>query len=330
MLDLNVMYPYILKEYGVFDSFLECDRNKKAFFFNKFLEKEYLIRMDAKPSRDKINCKNRLLQIIWDVQGFLGYISRERDLRANHKLIENMTPNPTFINPINVDDVFDLFDEAKARDRKALKIEFFTGYNPVDLLGLTLSDFRTINDEFYYIHKKRQKTWKKKINYLNIFDNNFYYEIARYCDRKNISENELIFPITPSGLWKSYKRNLIKNNLNPHTTPKYIRQLAFTRIEPVLGEESSLFRLWTQHAAGVLSTYYVKKYITKFIERYPKICDAVLIGSLKQSQQKIKFLKDEIHTKLDIINTRITDMEEHNKTDDKIDEILTLIKKRII
>lgn len=286
--------------------------------------------MQKNPSRDETNCKNRVLQIVWQVQGFLGYISKDRDYRANPKLIEHSTPNPNFIIPISVDDLFDLYDEANSRDRKAIKLEFFTGYNPVDLLQLKLGDFKPINDEFYYVHKRRQKTWKKKVNYLNIFDNNFVYEIERYCDRNDIGLNENIFSITPVALWKSYKRVLRKNSFNEKTTPKWIRQLSFTRIEPIFGEESSLFKLWTQHAMGLISTHYIKKYVNKYIELYPKICDAVLIGSLKQTKQRLKILKDEIVTKLDIIDNRLTKVEEQNKTDEKIDEVLNILKKKIL
>jgi len=286
--------------------------------------------MNLKPDRNKINCKNRLLQIVWEVQGFLGYISKDKDLRANHKLIEGMTSNPQFIIPITIDDVFDLYDEANSRDRKALKLEFFTGYNPIDLTQLTLSDFRPVNDEFYFIHKQRQKTWKKHVNYLNIFDQNIVYELERYCSRNGIDLNERIFSITPTALWKSYKRTLKRNELNEYTTPKWIRQLSFTRLEPVLGEETSQFKLWTQHAMGVISTHYIKKYISNFIEIYPKICDAVLLGSLKKTEQKLKIMKDEIKQKIDSIEDRINRIENERKTDEKIDEILSLLKNKII
>ena len=297
---------------------------------NKFLETEYAFRIKHSKYSNKENCRNRLLQIIWLVQGFLGYLSKDKDLRANHKFIESITPNPTFILPINGDDIYDLYEDLKARERKALKLEFFTGLNLADVVELELSDFRTINDEFYFVHKKRIKTWKKRVNYLNVYDNAFYRELERYCDRNSISENEKIFPLTSMGLYNAYKRILLKNNLNPKTLPKWIRQLSFTRLEPVLGEGTDLFSLWTQHQMGVLSTHYVKKYINQYINLYPKICDAVLIGSLKQTEEKLKFLKTEIETKLDLVDTRLIEIEKKTEKDDKIDEILSILRNKTI
>jgi hypothetical protein len=331
LLDLNVMYPYINAEFKTFDNFLELDKNKKALFFNKFKELEFNKRMSTGKITDKTNCLNRILQIVWNVQGLLGYLSRDKDFRANSKWLESITPNPKFIIPITIDDVYDLYDECKSRDRKALKIEFFTGYNPIDLVNLSLSDFKPIdvNNEFYYVHKKRQKTWKKQVNFLNVFDSTFYYELVRYCDRNNISEMEPIFQISPIGLYKSYKRVLEKNDYNQYVTPKWIRQLSFTRLEPVLGPDTALFSLWTQHQMGVLSTHYIKKFVSQYIELYPKICDAVLLGSIKKSQEKIKILKDEILIKIEEQDKKIKNLEEKSKTEEKIDEILNLLKNKI-
>jgi len=80
---------------------------------------------------------------------------------------------------------------------------------------------------------------------------------------------------------------------------------------------------------GVLSTHYVKKYIQKFIEKYDKICEAVLIGSIKYSQEKIRRLKNEILEKMDLLDGRVKKLEEKSKVDEKLDEILNILKKKI-
>ncbi|MBD3194555.1 MAG: hypothetical protein GF317_05825 [Candidatus Lokiarchaeota archaeon] len=326
LLDLAVIYPYIIKAFNnKFEGFLELDKNKKAFFFHDFIEKEFEKRMKLNPRRNRTNTKNRVLQIVWNTQGFLGYLSRRKDLKANPKLIELQTPNPSFINKINIIDVYDLYEVLPDAGRRRLKLQLFCGYNNVDLVQLRLSDFkpyRASGEEFFYIHKQRQKTARRRINYLNVFDDKFVFEYERFCNRYDIKENELLFPVGARAISAMYKRYIMKSTrvvevdskkkkvplINPHTTPKYIRQLCFTQLEDVFHDDDDLFMLWSQHALRLVKKHYIKNYLDRFIKKYDKICDAVLLGNTRRLTLEKKQLKQDIYTKFDLLNKSLNEL----------------------
>lgn len=333
LLDLAKIYPFIIRECRTFDSFLELDRNKKSKFFVEFVNRQVddLVKRDPSRSRDLI--KNRQLQIVWRVQGFLGYLSTERDLRGNPKWIEDINPIPNFIRKINIVDVYDLYEILPDKGRRRLKLQFYAGWNNVDLTQLRLDDFKpTFSNEYFYVAKTRQKTWKKKVVYLNLFGDDFQFELERYCNRYDIKDNDLIFPVGSNAISEYYRSHLQQNKyINQNVTPKYVRQLCFTQLEPVFKQDPDLFDLWTQHKMGVLKTNYIKNYIERLIPLHELIKERVCLGSIKRMKVEIQELKKDIHTELLLQQTRLEKVEQNLKesNEGKFDDIANKIIKAV-
>jgi integrase len=349
LLDLAVIYPHITKKYRTFEVFIGQTPNKKAGFFNDFLDYEYNLRMKAKPDRDKVNCRNRLLQIVWDVQGLLGYLEgvEGKNLRANRKLLETQTANPSFIPQINVSDLLFAFDEMPGEGRRRLKFLFWTTWNTIDVTQLSISDFKPIDTDyghFYWIKKYRQKTHKKKIVFLNAFTPSFYEELDRYCSRNSIGENEPIFSrfdkkveerlaLNPCTFRAYFKYWAAKAGFNEQVGPKNIRALGIAQLRNVFKDDYELLEVWSQHHADIITTHYTQDLLNRFVERMPKIQNAVGIENVSQLKEQVKVLKDDISMKLDLHTSEIEKLKQKETplskevAQETANEILKLIKR---
>jgi hypothetical protein len=352
LLDLAVVYPYIIDKCKTFEVFIDMDANAKAYLFNNFIDREFDKRMKAKPNRDRVNCKNRVLHIIWNIQGLLKFLSADRDLRANHHFIEAQMDNTNFINPLTMLDVYDAYEEMPGIGRKRLKFGLFSTWNPVDQTNLFLSDFKRIKTEygdFWYIHKYRRKSIKQYVTFINVYDDDFVFEYERFCQRYDIKENDPIFSktnksfkrkarrvkITPGAFYAYYKYWINKSKLSPYVIPKYIRPLGITNLEPVFRDDKDLLQIWSQHKQEVLNRHYVKNIIFRMVERYPQIKAANYIGSVSRMQVEIRQLKDDIHNKLDIHDQEIMNLKikqspaANEKAEEIAEEIATLVREKL-
>jgi len=283
--------------------------------------------------------KNRVLQIVWQTQGFLGHISTDRDLRANPKLLESQSVTPSLVPKIKIIDVLDLYEVLPDVGRRRLKLQMYAGYNNIDLVQLRLDDFKSSTDnDFLYIRKQRQKTRGKKVLFMNIFHRKIFDEYQRFCNRYDIKSNELMFPVTPNAVYKMYKsylkgtlKSLRKNPpmLNEYTTAKHIRQLNTTLLRPVFSKNRDLFYLWTQHSLPITEKYYIKDQLDRMIILYPHIAERVLLGDLKEITLKLQELEQDI--KLDILQTneKIKELEKKYSSLEQKKEFQTEIKSII-
>jgi len=321
LLEVATIYPFLEERCGGFEQFLNLDRNHKARVFIDFVNRELERRLKKNPEKDRDLVKNRLLQVVWRVQGFMGLISSDKDLRANSRWIESFTPLPSFVAKITVLDVYDLYEILPDRGRRRLKLQLFTGWNNVDLIDLRLNDFKSTHDNnFLYVAKTRVKTIRKRVAYLNVFDSNFHFELERYCNRYDIGPNERIFPVTSPAISKLYKYYLKRNEsaLNPKVMPKWIRQLCFTELRPVFKNDPDLYALWTQHKLGVLRSNYIKDYIPRFMELYDDIKGRVCLGNLKRQTIELKELKDDIRLELRLQSDKLDKLEKKLKKEEDL------------
>jgi hypothetical protein len=307
--------------------------------------------MKKKPNRDKINCKNRLLQVVWDVQGLLGYLEgvEGKVLRANRKFIESQTANPNFMPSVSISDLLDAFDEMPGEGRRRLKFLFWTTWNSIDATQLTISDFKPIDTDyglFYWIKKFRRKTHTKKIVFLNTFTGAFYKELDRYCSRNNIGENDPIFSrldkkldqrfsLNPCTFRAYFKYWAVKAGFNELMGPKTIRALGITRLRSVFEDDYELLEIWSQHHADIITTHYTKDLLDRLTQRMPKIAEAVGIENVSSLTERVKMLKDDIETKLDIHASEIEKLKQKETPVSKevaqetADEILKILKQKM-
>lgn len=350
LLDLAVVYPYILEKYQTFDVFLAEKATKKSVFLNKFVENEFNKRMKQNPQQDMINCKNRVLQIQWNFQGFLGYLSteEERDLRAVSKLLDLQTDNPNFVPTICVLDLLNLYDELPGEGRRRLKTLFWTTWNPIDAVQLRLNDFKLIlsdyGDEVFWVKKYRQKTMRKRIVYITTFEKRQYEEFERYCNRNGIGPNDPIFSRLDTNDGKRYSLGssamkayfgywIHKCRLNENVMPKTIRSLGITQLEPIFKDDKELLDVWSQHKMGIVTQHYVKNTLNRLINHLPQIRTAVGIENVSYLTEEVKVLKEDINTKLNIHDQEIQELKQQRSTaaqevaKETAQEILHLIKK---
>jgi hypothetical protein len=343
LLSLAKIYPYIIKQYGNFDFFIELDSNKKAHFFIEYINSEVNKKSKNHPEINYNKIKNNVLHTIWMVQGFLGYLGKH--LRANPKWIEDFTPIPSFTSKINISDIIDLHKILPYKGRTQLEIQTLTGWNNIDLTKLRLDDFTSIkrntvqididSDDFLYIAKTREKTWKKNVIYLNLFDRQFYDEIERYCRINSIKSSEIIFSVKPPAISELYRYYLKKyTHLNQFTLPRYIRQFCFTQLQDIFKNDPDLFNVWTQHKMGVLRTHYIKNYIERLIPLYPKIKENLVLGNIKTLKIEVSQLKQNIKNEITLQNEKIRNLEEkqkeieENKIDNIAEKIIAAIYKK--
>ncbi|MFW9879533.1 MAG: hypothetical protein ACFFG0_41180 [Candidatus Thorarchaeota archaeon] len=313
---MAVVYPYILKQYGTFETFLDVKPNKKAGFFDKFVEAELIVRMKERPDRNKITCRNRLLRIMWGVQGFLGYLSgvEGENYKANSKLLEDQLPTPDFTSSITPLDLLELFDEMPGEGRRRLKFLFWTTWNGIDAVQFCMNDIHVIDTAYgkkFWVQKWRRKTRKKKIIYLNLFEPPMINELERYAMRKGIDENEPIFSkgikdeegeidhyesLQTCSLRAYFKYWGRKTGLSELVGPKNIRALGITRLRNILKDDNELLNIWTQHNTSVITKHYTKDLIERFAERLPQINKAVGIENVSVLTEKVKIADQNFET----------------------------------
>lgn len=305
------------------ENFLEIDPNKKANFLMDFAIEQYEARKKKEPNGNFRNFRNTELRIIWGVQGLLGKIGQK--YKANHELLETQTSNTNLELPITLEDVEKLYDVLPYKYGLMLKIITFTGLNPKDVLGLQLSNFKkTHNPNFYFIQKMRNKTAHQQVEYILVFDENFYQEIENFTKTiPNYSKNDPIFDITPSTLLSQFKFYIKKYNLNPKILPKYIRQLCYTLLSDEIPEK--LLLAWSQHKPKLMDKHYIKKTVDKMIEFYPRIARAFL---LKSSAQYAKEIRE--NTNIKQINQLKKELQRHfiDKTNKRIEELKAQMQEK--
>jgi hypothetical protein len=351
LLDLAVVYPYIINKYGSFEAFLPIPPNKKSSFFMDFVETEYKIRIKRFPHRNYVNTRNRVLQIMWDLQGFLGYLGV--NLKANNKILELQFPVTDFQPAIHVLDLLHLSDEMPGEGRRRLKLLFWTTWNPVDMVKLCLNDFKHLNSEygeFFWVNKRREKTFKKKVIYLNLFEPSYYNELERYCIRNDINSNTPIFsrlvdkeenmrvPLATCTFRAYFRYWARRTGLNELVSPKNIRALGITQLKNAI-KDNDLVDLWSQHKVGTVPTHYIKDSIQKYIELMPQIKKAVGIETVSSLTEQVKVLKDDIESKLDIHALEIEKLKEKHSTpvqeaareaaQGAVKELISLMKKEL-
>lgn len=353
LLDLTVMYPYITNKYRTFDVFLSQVPNKKATFFNKFIEDEFAVRMKRKPNRDKVNCRNRLIRIVWGVQGFLGKLSGVTgdNYKANHDFIESQIANPDVTSPIDTSDLLYFFDEVPGEGRRRLKFLFWTTWNTIDAVQLCMNDFKSIESEygpFYYVKKWRRKTMRSKIIYLGVFEPQFYDEFDRYCTHNDIKGNDPIFSrliedpenpyrvsLKPCSMRAYFKYWTKKTGANEFIMPKTIRALGITELRNVFKDDTELLQIWSQHHTDIITQHYTKDLLNRYIERMPKIRKTVGIENVRYLTAEVKQLKDDIQFKLDIHDQEIEQLKQkkspaaQKSAEEFADEILNLVEKKV-
>jgi hypothetical protein len=331
LLFLATVYPYITEEYKNFDNFLLLDKNKKAKFFIDFVEKETAKRIMNKSDSNYYKVKNRVLRIMWGVQGFLGHLSSETDLRANHKFLENFTPIPSLQLKITMSDVYELYDEMPSKGRRRLEMQTLTGWNNIDLVDLRLDDFQaTTDNNFLFIAKSRHKTRGQKVYYLNIVDHKTYWRYEKYCNRYDIKSNEPIFKVTPQAISAYYRFHIDKNPyFNKFIMPRNIRQLTFTLLRPIFQTQPELFNLYTQHSTTILTKHYIKDSTERLIELYPEIEKRVLLDSFNPYALELKEIKKDLKTdveqlieKTELISKKVNSLEQKDKYQNEIKNII--------
>lgn len=343
LLDLSVIYPYIINEYKTFEAFLELNMNKKASFFLRFVENEINERLKLDKQKDYNLIKGRVLQVMWQTQGFLAHLSP--DLRANPKLLENQSTTPSLESKIKIGDVLDLYEILPDIGRRRLKLQLYAGYNNIDLVELRLDDFKSAGENnFLYIRKSREKTKGKKVIFMNIFHTKTFDEYQRFCNRYDIKSNQLMFPVTPNAIYKMYKSYLLgklksmkKNppDLNGYTTAKHIRSLNATLLRPIFKEtDMDLFHLWTQHNLRLVDKYYIKDQIDRMIAFYPLIAERVLLGDLKEMTIELQELKQDLALDVKMTSEKVKELEQKydslQQKKEQHTEIKDLIEETII
>jgi len=289
---LNRIYPSIIEEFGSWEAFLKLNSNKKANFFNHWIEVELPVQIKKFPNRQESKLKNSLRVHVWNVQGLLGRLGEE--YRANHKLMDKVENNTNTFLKLSREDIEKLYKVLNPKYKLILKIMYlFGGLNPADIIELKLSDFQQFDENFYYIQKKRAKTGKKGGKIFNVIHKGLYEEIKEFAKIHHRGINDNIFDLEARSISNTLRNNLKAFKLNPKTTPKYIRQLAATELKKYLPED--LLLLWTQHKPrNIVEANYVK-HIPDLVELYPKIVQALLIGNgYTQTIKESKEIKDRL------------------------------------
>lgn len=269
---LSKLHPKIQAAYGSFENFLEVEENEKSIFLMEWVNDRFEAKKAKNPTGNFIAFKNTYLRDAWLINGLLGKLGKK--YQANSKLLESQTPNSNLELQVSLEDVKKLYDVLSLKYKLILKIMVFGGFNPIDVVNFTLADFKSHDEgDYFYVYKLRHKTRSKKVMYLNVFRQDFFREIKNYAQDQNRAINDRIFPITPKTLENTFQYYIKKYNLNPKTMPRYIRQLNATLLEDVLPQKYLL--LWTQHKGDLMTRFYLKRNIEKFIQYYPLIINAV-------------------------------------------------------
>jgi len=282
---LNQMYPDILASFGDFDKFLALDSNKKANFFNKWVEDKADQKIQSFPEKDRSKVKSTYQVYAWNVQGLLSRMGPQ--YKANPKTVKKIDSNTNLFISLTRTDVETLFTVLPPNYQLMLKILFlWGGMNPKDIVSLTLNDFKQYDTDFYYIQKARSKTEKKGGKIFNICHKELYQDIKHYAEIEKHGNNDPIFDLTEGAISDTFRNYVLRYEINKECMPKIIRQLASTLLKKILPEDFLL--LWTQHKPrNIVEANYIKN-IPDLIALYPKIVEAVLLGNGYKHQLEVE------------------------------------------
>ncbi|HEC37697.1 MAG TPA: hypothetical protein ENI29_05630 [bacterium] len=249
--------------------------------------------------------KNTYLNYVWRIQGFLQRLDFK--YTANPREMSKLHTNGFHLeDEITYEDVIMLYEELdKTKYKLILKIMIYCGLNPKDILLLKPSDFeRYKSTKLFVLVKLREKTKNKDAQFLIVFHESFINELKEYFERAYDNQiwskknTKRIFDIKePSLISDCFKYTRDKAKLNPLLMPSSIRRLCFTRLEDLFTiSDKEIYKLWTQHKAGILTTHYITSLMKKFIKKdyIDKISKEVLIGSVKQYIKQIESYKESV------------------------------------